>query len=545
MTATGDRALTGQDGETGYSPRGVAGPAALAIMLLSLFVLGRSLLVAHQQFWLDEATAVGIASEPLSGLHRALAQDGSPPLYFVILHVWMAAFGQSETSTHVLSVVFGVLAVPAAWWAAAPLTGRMSAGLAALFVAGNPIIGYYATETRMYELVVLESLVVVGCWLRLVEGRGRWRVVALAVSLAATAYTHNWAAYLGLTLALATLALGAVRRDHRLVLRVAAAGGAALALYVPWLATLLGQAQQTGAPWSSIPTAQDLALGLVLMVGGTNLAALRAVLWMLPPWRSALTRTSRPAPALLGAGAFTALAVAWAVCHAVPGWTDRYYLVFAGPVTVALAGSAVRGPLRLCTALVVCVVVLGAGLVETVHGTEPKSRFAEAVERTERPVEGDVVAVAGYLMPLPRYYWGRGPSYVSFSGPVAHSTFYDYRNSLRSLRQADPEQQFRAVLAALRPGRRLFIVQVPPGVNQANEWWRHWQDLQASYVDLAMSSADLETVSTTQGISVRIDIFERRDRSTRARGPSGLAEIVPREGRGQYLSSCDRGPAFI
>ena len=51
---------------------------------------------APTALWLDEALSVNIAHLPVTQIPRALAHDGSPPLYYVLLHVWMAMFGRSD-----------------------------------------------------------------------------------------------------------------------------------------------------------------------------------------------------------------------------------------------------------------------------------------------------------------------------------------------------------------------------------------------------------------------------------------------------------------
>ena len=46
--------------------------------------------------------------------------DGSPPLYYLLLHGWMAIFGETEAATRALSLVFALVAVPVAYWPATP-----------------------------------------------------------------------------------------------------------------------------------------------------------------------------------------------------------------------------------------------------------------------------------------------------------------------------------------------------------------------------------------------------------------------------------------
>src|SRR5918992_6160829 len=90
----------------------VAVPAGLGALVLLALVLRTQ--VMGVGFWIDEGLSVGIADRPLADILDALRLDGSPPLYYSLLHVWMAVFGTSETATHALSLLYAVLIVPAA-----------------------------------------------------------------------------------------------------------------------------------------------------------------------------------------------------------------------------------------------------------------------------------------------------------------------------------------------------------------------------------------------------------------------------------------------
>ena len=43
----------------------------------------------RRQFWKDEAITTGIASHSLSAIPGVLRHDGSPPLFYLLLHFWM------------------------------------------------------------------------------------------------------------------------------------------------------------------------------------------------------------------------------------------------------------------------------------------------------------------------------------------------------------------------------------------------------------------------------------------------------------------------
>ena len=74
-------------------PSSRAQPIAIAAALAA--AVGASLLLRTGMldagYWIDEAIAVGIASRDLADIPAALRQDGSPPLYYLLLHGWMAA----------------------------------------------------------------------------------------------------------------------------------------------------------------------------------------------------------------------------------------------------------------------------------------------------------------------------------------------------------------------------------------------------------------------------------------------------------------------
>src|SRR5215217_3280496 len=178
-----------------------AGIAARASLLIPLVLGGLVALSAYLRtrdlgagFWIDEGLSVGIADRPLTDIPGVLRMDGSPPLYYSLLHIWMSVFGRSEEATHALSLTFALLAVPAGWWAARGVFGRRASWVAALLAALNPFMTQYAQEGRMYALVTLLGLVSVTCWLQAftadADAVRRGPAIGFAVALAAMLYTH-------------------------------------------------------------------------------------------------------------------------------------------------------------------------------------------------------------------------------------------------------------------------------------------------------------------------------------------------------------------
>jgi uncharacterized membrane protein len=249
--------------------------AAALVLVLTLASVALRVGQLRFHYWIDEAISVGIASHRLGALHGLLRQDGSPPLYYLLLHGWIGLWGRGEVATHLLSLVFAVVAVPVAYWGTAGLFGRRVGVYAAVLAAGLPFLTTYAQETRMYSLMALLSLLVaVGFVQGFVQRRRRY-LPLLALSLAAALYTHNWALFLGVATFIAFLVVlwlapvasrRALGRDGALVF------GAVALMYLPWVPTLLYQASHTGAPWALSPVVWSLSEGLYFLVGGRGAA---------------------------------------------------------------------------------------------------------------------------------------------------------------------------------------------------------------------------------------------------------------------------------
>jgi uncharacterized membrane protein len=129
---------------------------ALFVVVAAAVVLRFS---ARQALWLDEAQSVAIAKLPLTGsgttLFDGLRQDGSPPLYYLLLHGWIELFGTGTAAVRSLSAVLNLVAAWPLYLLARELVGTRAARVAVLLYLTSPFALYFATETRMYSLIVL------------------------------------------------------------------------------------------------------------------------------------------------------------------------------------------------------------------------------------------------------------------------------------------------------------------------------------------------------------------------------------------------------
>ena len=201
--------------------------------------------------WLDEALSVNIASLPLDEIGDALRRDGHPPLYYWLLHGWMEVFGDGDVAARSLSGIFSVLTLPLAWIAGRRLGGPSMGALALIVFALTPFCVRYATEARMYSLVMLLVLAGYLVLSDLLKAPTWWRTAAVALISGALLWTHYWAIFL-IAVAGALLLVrwwrDPERRDGTLwALGALVAGGLS---FLPWLPSLVDQAERTGTPWA-------------------------------------------------------------------------------------------------------------------------------------------------------------------------------------------------------------------------------------------------------------------------------------------------------
>ena len=189
-----------------------AGGVIVFMMALSTFLRTRYL---NGQFWMDEALSVGISSHSLTSIPTVLRHDGSPPLYYLMLHVWMSVFGSSETATHWMSLLFGVLTVPAGAWVAWSLFGRRAGLIAAVLFALNPFLTAYSQETRMYTLMALLGLLATAGFIHGFIYRRRKYLILFVICQALMLYTHAWGIFFGVGAALALIPVWKVSDDRR------------------------------------------------------------------------------------------------------------------------------------------------------------------------------------------------------------------------------------------------------------------------------------------------------------------------------------------
>jgi uncharacterized membrane protein len=321
-------------------------PGLLAAVLLAVFLAARWL--TYDVPYIDEwfslyksgAGAYGPLN-PIEVVQRIISFDpgGMGAAYYVGLSGWVGLLGPTPMAARLFSLFAGVLAI--AWtlrlgklWFS-PRVGIY----AALILAGSAFFIDFMHEARAYTLYALLTCIVLELYWRVSRGeRARPRLlIALAVSLAALAYTH----YVALSVfgVLGIYHVLFVAKNRRWLL-TAGAMSAGLLLYLPWIGVMLDVVQQgtqdanrQAAAMSAATAVQQI--GLAFSNGSAALLAVLLIAVLLD------RRLRRPAT-LTMVWLVIGLASALIVNAAVPFLVHLRYLIFLWPALALLTALGIE-----------------------------------------------------------------------------------------------------------------------------------------------------------------------------------------------------------
>lgn len=240
----------------------------------------RLLRLDWQPLWWDEGYSIYFATESLGRMVWLTAHDIHPPLYYALLHAWIALWGNAAPVTaRLLSVLFGLAAFPLLAWLAHLMFPQRKRTLLVglLLLAISPLHIFYSQEVRMYGLALalgLASSAQFWIFVQRVEARGwrrglfSWAALGYVASAVLGLYTLYY-----LALLLLAHLLWALLHWRRALHNTLAPLGADLVigiLYLPWLAYAVPQL--VGYVSGKVQSDQDAPLD-ILRYGARHLAA--------------------------------------------------------------------------------------------------------------------------------------------------------------------------------------------------------------------------------------------------------------------------------
>lgn len=249
-------------------------------LILLIFLLGLALRIydlATESIWFDEAFSAAISNnDPFKIMEIVFNRgvEGNPPLYYITLHFWMQAFGDSEFALRLLSALFGTASIIATYALGKLMFNTRAGIMAALILSVSLFHIQFSQEARAYTMMAFFSIMSFYFFIRLTERRHISYGVLYLLSSVLMVYAHYYGIFVlaaqnffCLTLFVIKRRAGAISITKWIILQLAL-----LASFIPGLMHMMKiRATVQKSFWIEEPTIDILGQYLVRYSGSIYL----------------------------------------------------------------------------------------------------------------------------------------------------------------------------------------------------------------------------------------------------------------------------------
>ena len=342
--------------------------------------------------WFDEIFSVHATEHSWDSILNFVALDLiHPPLFYLLLKIWLTIGGETLFWLRLLPVLFSILAiVPLLLFCRELRLSYWTAILAFFLLAVNGSLIKYAQEVRMYSMLLCMSLVSMWLFARYFnKGKG---IVALTLVNIILVYTHYFGWFVVLSEVVAILALQRIKWRPVIVMLTVSA-----VCFLPWVVAVLSAARSGSELSQNIGWMQrpgvigvvQLALSLVepsyypatsidpmsvyrVSVPILLICAIAIVVFLVNA--NVLRRENRqPVKQLmifLIVPMVATFIVSWVTPYSI--WGTRHLIILFGPFALLAAMSISHIPHRALKTAVVTLVVLFSGYAFVIEAGRTK-----------------------------------------------------------------------------------------------------------------------------------------------------------------------------
>lgn len=230
------------------------------IALCLLYVAARFWRLTDSCLWFDEIFSVHAAEHSWNSILNFVALDLiHPPLFYVLLKLWIGAVGETVFWLRLLPVIFSIAAIfPFIAFCRELKLSFWTQALALFLLAVNGSLIKYAQEVRMYSLLMCLSLYSMWLFARYFY-RGK-SFAALVIVNVLLVYTHYFGWFVIVSEVSAILIFQRIKWR-----RIATMFGIVLVSFLPWMITVW-QATRSGSElsqnigWMSRPGVREIGV---------------------------------------------------------------------------------------------------------------------------------------------------------------------------------------------------------------------------------------------------------------------------------------------
>lgn len=167
------------------------------IILFFILMIGIFLRVYDlntESLWLDEGFSITYAKLNLYKIF--FLRENNPPLYFIILHLWINLFGDSEFSVRFLSVLFGSSSIFMMYKVSKQIFDKDVGIFSSLLLCLSVFHIHYSQEARTYSLTVLLTLLSMYFFTKYLKKRSNTILFAYILSSTFLIYSHIYGIFI-------------------------------------------------------------------------------------------------------------------------------------------------------------------------------------------------------------------------------------------------------------------------------------------------------------------------------------------------------------
>ena len=219
--------------------------------LLRIYQLG------SESLWRDEISSATVAQLPLAQIVENRSSDVHPPLYYFLLHYWIAFLGSSEFKIRLLSAIFGSASLWPMYKIGRILFNQFVGIFSALLLAFAEFHIQYSQEAKGYSLLTFLTLLSFLSLIKLLEDRKFFVCGLYVVVNTLLIYTHPYGFFILISqhFFLLYVFFSGTEKNTFTVKEWVILQSIPLMLYLPWVRIFLNQVrkQQAGF-WLETPT---------------------------------------------------------------------------------------------------------------------------------------------------------------------------------------------------------------------------------------------------------------------------------------------------
>jgi len=476
-------------GKDEHQPSARAFRIGLALVVLCGAAL-RLYRLGMDELWLDETISATAAMGGVGDILRGTLSPKSPPLYYLILHYWSAAFGIGEISLRSLSAIIGMCLVAGTGCVGARFFSRRAGLAAAALAAVAPLGVYYSQESRSYILLASAGLAYIGFSMALADGRTLGRQVGFVASGVLLSYTHAVGLFL-LPFPNLIMSAGPLRKNYFRLLSLEAVIAVCAFPYWFWLAreVPLELAGWVEGLWLAMKPGEAFLRTFEALIAGADYPKLIFRLWQVHepvltsvsivfftsllilgvcrPREKDVRVSVRNAPLWAG----LAIVLPLVSCYLVSIFWQPVYLVgrtdfLIAPILYLLLGAGVARlkPILLACAVVAVVSLSGNDLIRYYYRLPMESYKRTAAYLAEETSEADRIILTGTTSITISYYLKKNGirrkliSYPSGETMVKHSYDPELLRRDGAALQKQAEEAGKTLRRDSRNGEKIFVV---------------------------------------------------------------------------------------